>query len=282
MVDKADTRRLALLVPAYDCQTELAATIGGLPDEEPLHVLIVDDGSRPPLIAPACNAIHQVRILRNETNLGIHGALRRGMEVLHAEGFRYAARLDAGDFALPGRFRLQATFLDDHPEVAIVGSSFELVDQEERLLRTAHMPTADAEIRRFKLLRHGLSHPSVMLRVDAVVEVGNYRDAYPCAEDLDLFLRLMQLYSVANLREVLTRKVEHAKSITVRRRRQMILSTIRLQLRYFRAACWADWAGLAKSVSQLLVSRSLFERLKLRYVRGATVAHEMRPSARGG
>ena len=208
--------------------------------------------------------------------------MRRGIEALQAAGYAYAARLDAGDFALAMRFRLQKDFLDDHPEVAVVGSAFELVDEQGGLLCTAHMPTDDAAIRRFKLLRLGLSHPAVMLRVDAVVDVGNYGDGYPCAEDLDLFLRLMRRYQVANLPQVLTRKVEHAKSITVRRRRRMILSTIRLQLRDLRATCWADWAGIAKSLSQLLLSRSFFERLKLHQMRRATVVQNTRPSAHHG
>jgi glycosyltransferase involved in cell wall biosynthesis len=282
VLNNPDNSRVALLLPAYNCQADLNATIAALPVEEPLFVLIVDDGSTPPLVEPACDAAHQICILRNQRNRGIHGALRRGIQVLHKQGFAYAARLDAGDFALPMRFRLQKDFLDAHPDVAVVGSAFELVDEQGGLLCTAHMPTEDAALRRFKLLKLGLSHPAVMLRVAAVVDVGNYGDGYPCAEDLDLFLRLMQRYAVANLPEVLTRKVEYAKSITVRRRRRMIVSTIRLQFRDLRVSCWADWAGLAKSISQLLVPRSLFEQAKLSYVRKAAAVRQPQPSVHGG
>lgn len=267
MVDEAGSRRVALLMPAYNCQADVNASIGELPSEEPLHVLIVDDGSTPPLVAPPCHPVHSVHILRNEVNLQIHGALRRGMEVLHAEGFRYVARLDAGDFALPKRFLLQKEFLDAHPEIAVVGSTIELVDESGGLLSIYRPPLSDSVMRRFKLLREALSHSAVMLRAEAVIAVGNYRDCYPCAEDLDLFLRLMQRFKLANLQQVLTRKVEHAKSITVRRRRQMVISTIRLQLAHLRPGCWADWAGVAKSVSQLLMPRSVFEGLKLRSMR---------------
>ena len=93
--------KVALLVPAYNCQEDLNASIRDLPVEEPLHILVVDDGSMPPLVAPPCDPLHSVEIVRNEVNLKIHGALRRGMEVLSARGFAYVARLDAGDFALP-------------------------------------------------------------------------------------------------------------------------------------------------------------------------------------
>ncbi|HYN39008.1 MAG TPA: glycosyltransferase [Rhodospirillales bacterium] len=219
-------------------------------------------------------------MVRNESNLGIHGALRRGMQILHAEGFAYVARLDAGDFALPMRFRLQKEFLDRHPDTAVVGSAFERADDDGRLLCTMHAPTTDPAIRRLKILSLCLEHPTVMMRVDAVAAVGNYGDAYPCAEDMDLFLRLMRQYKVANLPEVLTRIVVYENGITVRRRRRMIISTIRLQARDFRAACWADWAGIAKCVSQLLLPRSLFEHLKLIYLRGDP--YRGKPSSAGG
>jgi hypothetical protein len=42
----------------------------------------------------------------------------------------------------------------------------------------------------------------MMLRIDAVRAVGNYRADYRSAEDLDLFLRLMERYDCANLPEL--------------------------------------------------------------------------------
>ena len=190
---------LALLVPAYNCQEQFNATICTLPRELPLRVLIVDDGSGPPLTLPPCDTGHDVRIVRNDKNLGIHGALRRGVELLHAEEIPYVARLDAGDFALPGRFLLQLRFLEARADVAIVGSAWEAVDAQGRLMYVCRPPTEDGDIHRLILLKHCLGHPAVMFRVAAVVQVGNYRDAYPCAEDLDLFLRLTQRYRAANL-----------------------------------------------------------------------------------
>ena len=256
-----------LLVPAYNCQEKLNATISALPPELPLRVLIVDDGSTPPLTLPHCDTGHDVSIVRNEKNLGIHGALRRGVELFHAEEIPYVARLDAGDFALPGRFLLQLRFLEEHADVAIVGSAWEAVDEQGRLMYVCRPPTEDADIRRLITLRTCLMHPAVMFRVAAVIRVGNYRDLYPCAEDLDLFLRLIQRYRAANLAEVFTRYEISSQSISLSRRRQMSLSTIRLQWSYLRAECWADWAGLAKSLTHLMLPRSTVEQLKsfLRY-----------------
>lgn len=251
-----------LLVPAYNCQEQLNATISALPSELPLRVLIVDDGSMPPLILPHCETGHDLRILRNEKNFGIHEALRRGIERFHAEEIPYVARLDAGDFALPGRFLLQLRFLEEHADVAIVGSAWEAVDEQGRLMYVCRPPTEDADIRRLMTLKTCLLHPAVMFRVAAVVRVGNYRDLYPCAEDLDLFLRLIQRYRAANLADVFTRYQVSSQSITGSRRRRMSQSTIRLQWSYLRTESWADWAGLAKSLTHLTLPRERVEQLK--------------------
>lgn len=264
---------IGLLVPAYNCQEKLNATISALPSELPLRVLIVDDGSKPPVNLPHCAGGHQIRIIRNEKNLGIHGALRRGVEVFHAEKVHYVARLDAGDVALPGRFLRQLRFLEEHEDVAIVGSAWEAVDEQGRLMYVCRPPTEDADIRRLMTLRTCLLHPAVMFRVAAVVRVGNYRDLYPCAEDLDLFLRLIQRYQAANLAEaftqveVCTRHEVSSHSISLSRRRQMSLSTMRLQWSYLRPGCWADWVGLAKTLTHLALPRSTVEQVKswLRY-----------------
>jgi hypothetical protein len=51
-------------------------------------------------------------------NGGIERALEAGIDALAARGFRYAARIDAGDLAAPQRLAKQRAYLDAHPRVA--------------------------------------------------------------------------------------------------------------------------------------------------------------------
>lgn len=271
----AASPKVALLVAAHNCQDELNASIRELPVDEPLHILIVDDGSTPRLLAPPCDPLHVVELVRNKVSRTQHGALRRGVAMAAARGFAYVARLDVGDLALAGRFRLQREFLDGHPEVAVVGSACQRI--EDGRVRALHFPPTDAQIRRFVVLREQLCPGAVMMRVGAVIAVGNYRGCYPCAEDLDLFLRLMNRFKAANLQEVLIRKGEGGGGSTAGQRRQMIASVIRLQLAHLRAACRPDWAGLATVLGDRLMPHRLLERLKRRLPRpheadGARVA----------
>jgi hypothetical protein len=61
-----------------------------------------------------------------------------------------------------------------------------------------------------------LAHPAVMMRRDAVLAVGGYREAYRHAEDYDLWLRMAERYRMANLpdRLLLYRQHEAKHSFT--------------------------------------------------------------------
>ena len=108
-------------------------------------------------------------------------------------------------------------------------------------------------------MRSPLVHPSVMLRVDAVLAVGNYRVQYPAAEDLDLFLRLMERYERANLPELGLYYELNEGGISATKPRRQIVSTLCLQLRYLN---WRDWAGVAKSALHLVTPYRTLQKVK--------------------
>ena len=118
------------------------------------------------------------------------------------------------------------------------------------------------QLRRERLLRSPMAHPSVMLRIDAVLAVGNYRAQYRAAEDLDLFLRLMARYECANLPETGLYYELNEGGISATKRRRQIVSTLRLQARYLNVLNWRDWAGLAKSLLHFVTPYRMLQRIK--------------------
>lgn len=238
---------VAVLMPAYNGQADVERTLASFVEDATIYALIVDDGSTPPIIAPAVRGMH-IEILRMPKNGGIERALEAGIDALAARGFRYAARIDAGDLAAPMRLAKQRARMEASPTLAALGTWTQVVKRngEPAFMLT---PPADARtLRRTRFLRSPLVHPSVMLRIDAVLAVGNYRAAYPAAEDLDLFLRLMARYDCANLPELGLYYEMNEDGISATKRRRQIVSTLRLQARYFDVLNWRDWAGLAKTL----------------------------------
>ncbi|HKR38059.1 MAG TPA: glycosyltransferase [Paraburkholderia sp.] len=254
---------VAVLMPAYNGQADVDRTLASFSEDARIHVLIVDDGSTPPIVAPTLPNM-SIEVLRMPQNGGIERALQAGIEALAARGFRYAARIDAGDLAAPGRLAKQRAYLETHPPVAGLGMWTQVVSRDGAPLFMLTPPTEPNAIRRVRFLRACFVHPSMMLRVDAVLAVGNYREAYKAAEDLDLFLRLMQRYDCANLPELGLYYELNEGGISATKRRRQIVSTLRLQLRYFNVLNVCDWLGLAKNLLHFVTPYRTLQRMKKR------------------
>ncbi|MEM5328129.1 glycosyltransferase [Paraburkholderia sp. JHI2823] len=252
---------VAVLMPAYNGQDDVARTLASFDEDATIYALVVDDGSTPPVVAPEVPGMC-VEVLRMPKNGGIERALQAGIEALAARGFRYAARIDAGDLAAPQRLAKQRARMDAEPALAALGTWTQVVNRAGEPLFMLR-PSADAHtLRRTRLLRSPLVHPSVMLRVDAVLAVGNYRVQYPAAEDLDLFLRLMERYECANLPELGLYYELNEGGISATKRRRQIVSTLRLQLRYLNVLNWRDWAGIAKSLLHFVTPWRTLHKMK--------------------
>jgi len=154
--------------------------------------------------------------------------------------------------------------MESHPQVAGLGMWTQVVTREGKPLFMLTPPAEPEQIRRLRFFRSCLAHPSMMLRIDAVRAVGNYRAAYPSAEDLDLFVRLMERYDCANLPELGLYYELNEGGISATKRRRQVSSTLRLQLRYFNAANPYDWLGLAKNLLHLVTPYRALQQVKRR------------------
>jgi glycosyltransferase involved in cell wall biosynthesis len=261
---------VAVLLPAYNGQADVERTLASFSEDDArVHVLIVDDGSTPPIIAPALPNL-KIEVLRMPQNGGIEKALQTGIDALAERGFRYAARIDAGDLSVPYRLAKQRAHLEANPQVAGLGMWTQVVTRAGKPLFMLTPPAAPAAIRRLRFYRSCLAHPSMMLRIDAVRAVGNYRADYRSAEDLDLFLRLMERYDCANLPELGLYYELNEGGISATKRRGQVASTLRLQLRYFNALNPYDWLGLAKNLLHLVTPYRTLQAVKRRlYAPGA-------------
>ncbi|CAB3711560.1 hypothetical protein LMG22037_04092 [Paraburkholderia phenoliruptrix] len=252
---------VAVLMPAYNGQADVDLTLASFSERALVHVLIVDDGSTPPIVAPALPNL-QIEVLRMPVNGGIERALEAGIDALAQRGFRYAARIDAGDRSVPQRLAKQRAYMEAHPQVAGLGMWTQVVTRAGEPLFMLRPPAEAAQIRRLRFFRSCLAHPSMMLRIDAVRAVGNYRAKYRSAEDLDLFVRLMERYDCANLPELGLYYELNEGGISATKRRRQVVSTLRLQLRYFNVANPYDWLGLAKNLLHLVTPYRALQRVK--------------------
>ncbi len=170
------------------------------------ELIAIDDGSAddgPARIAGRPGIVHL-----STGGCGLVGALRRGLDAARG-GF--VARMDGDDVCLPGRLARQVELLQSDERIGICGTRVEgfpadaVGEGMRRYIAWQNQLVTPEDHRRELFIESPLCHPSVMLRRDALDEVGPWRDVgWP--EDYDLWLRIEAAgWKLAKVPEVLLR-----------------------------------------------------------------------------
>ena len=166
--------------------------------------LIVDDGSTDctaNTIQKYAGRDNRIRIVKNLVNMGLTRSLNLGLR--KAEG-KYIVRMDADDLALPERLQVQYDFLQAHPEVGLVSSCFDIIDQQGVRIKTECYGFTPEDLFYRMHFSNPIAHSSVMFRRDLVVEMGGYDEACQVAQDYELWSRLIKKTQFFLIPRVLT------------------------------------------------------------------------------
>jgi glycosyltransferase involved in cell wall biosynthesis len=164
--------------------------------------IIIDDGSKDDSLAQLKSiADPRIRLIEQE-NRGLVAALNRGIQ--HATG-QYIARMDGDDRCEPDRFATQVRYLDNNPDIALVGGSIATMDETGNpLAPCVRFPQTHEQIwAGIGRLPWVFCHPAVMYRRAAAMNVGLYKPDFAHCEDTEFFARLMTRYRAANLPQVM-------------------------------------------------------------------------------
>ncbi|MDP9190087.1 MAG: glycosyltransferase [Acidobacteriota bacterium] len=212
---------VSVILPVWNGERFLAEAVESVLAQtfEAIELLIVDDGSTDatPEIADAfAQRDRRVQVIRLE-HCGIADALNAG--IAEAQG-RYVARMDADDISHPSRLAIQIAYLDANSDCVAVGSAVEVIDESGDFVGTRTFPRGHAEITHKMIhgLANALAHPTVVTRTDALRSVGGYRHDRVPSEDLDLWIRLSRIGTLANMSDRLLRYRRHRDTVSVRER----------------------------------------------------------------
>jgi glycosyltransferase involved in cell wall biosynthesis len=209
-----------VVVPVFNAANHLAEAIESLFAQtfRDFELVVVDDGSTDNStdILARYRSDPRLVLLSHRTNSGVTFAATTGCR--RAQG-RYIARLDADDVAHPDRLAKQVAYLDEHRDVALLGSAAIFTDEAGREFARFAYPATHDEIRDRLETASAFVHSTVMMRRDAFESVGGYRLS-PSGEEYDLWLRLVERFRAANLADFLVRYRVHGTQLTARRLRE--------------------------------------------------------------
>ena len=205
--------KVSVVSTVYNGEPYFDRAVPGILEQrfDDFEFVLVDDGSTDGSVALLHELARRDGRVRVFTpgRLGAAAAYNYGVEQAAGE---YIARQDFDDRSYPDRLRLQAAYLDAHPDVGVVGGSYLLVDERrgERYVRT---PPADHQAIVHAMARYvPIAHTTAMFRRAAWSAAGGY----PLVNnliDLRFYLRVAKLgWRFANLPEVVGEHYVHDAS----------------------------------------------------------------------
>lgn len=167
--------------------------------------IIVNDGSTDTTAEVLQRYAQQDSRLRivDQVNRGLTAALQHGCALVRA---RYIARCDAGDWYAPQRLERQLSVLENHPDVVAVGGAGERVGPGGEYLFTDRRQASPAVITQLLKQANGaITHATAMFRTVVYQQVGGYRKEFQFAQDIDLWLRMVEHGLLAEVPEMICR-----------------------------------------------------------------------------
>jgi hypothetical protein len=155
----------------------------------------------------------RVKILRSQES-GLVSSLYFGAS--HALG-TYIARMDSDDISFSWRLRSQVEYLEDNPQVSVLGTQIELMcEHGASMKRVSKYPRRLRGGMTFKTMKCQIAHPTVLMRKRALLSAGGYRYFFPGsgAEDFDLWNRILRIGEIHNLTNVMLLYRVHGDQIS--------------------------------------------------------------------
>ena len=133
---------ISILLPAYNASRWLDACLSSLLAQSfsSFEIIVVDDGSTDgtaDAVLSFAMADARVHLHRMPVNQGIVRALNYGLALCKGD---FVARMDADDVAIRDRLLKQHSFLMQRPDVDLIGSQVESIDEEGRVLGLSRQP----------------------------------------------------------------------------------------------------------------------------------------------
>lgn len=195
--------KVSVVMSVYNCEQYVGETIQSIIDQtfSDWEFIIINDCSKD-RSAEVIRKFHDERIIfiDNKENRGQSANLNYGISIAKGE---YIARTDHDDISYPTRFEKQVKYLDEHPEIVLLGTAMR--NMSENTVKDVELVPADTpdEVGFVETYVDIFPHSSFMIRKKAMLENDIWYENYSYAEDYSLQLKMMTVGKIFYLHEYL-------------------------------------------------------------------------------
>ena len=249
--------RVSVIIPTYNSATFLPETIESVLAQtyEDYEIIVVDDGSTDStkeVLDPYSDKIKYIY----QQNHGAGSARNTGIK--HSQG-EYIAFLDADDIWLPEKLHIQANYLDNNPEIAMVYSQSLRISVGGKSLskksRDRNLPSGEVFNKLF-LRNFILTCTAVMVRKRVLNTIGLFNESLITSEDWDLWLRIAREFKVSGIGKYLCKRRQLSESLS--RNREIVYKSRRLVIEQHYKSSQGSDRPIAPALYKKALARLLY------------------------
>lgn len=222
---------VSIVLPCYNGAGFLAQSIDSviLQTYTDWELIIVNDCSKDNSLAimqEYANRDSRIRIINNEYNLKLPGALNKGF---HEAKGKYLTWTSHDNRMAPTMLEEFVSYLDNNPEKGLVTAcyaAFNLKTGEQ--LYEVHHPDPQLHLPLFNCVCYAF-----MYRREVLETVGDYDTTLFLVEDYDYWVRIWQKYPVGKIYKVLYYTGVGDDTLTLSRKKEIAQKLVEMRLRYF-------------------------------------------------
>lgn len=163
---------------------------------------------------------NRIKYYKNDKNLGISRSRNKLIDLANGE---YLAVMDHDDISLPERFKKQVEYLDEHPDVGVVGSTYKNINGSKI---TAN-PIDNNNVKIALTAACAVCHPASMIRKSVLIDNNiHYEEEFSPAEDYALWCRLIPFTNFHNIDEILFQYRNYMANTTHKQKNKMQQATL--------------------------------------------------------
>lgn len=229
--------KCAILISLYNAEKTLDKTFESLQAQtwQDFRIIAINDCSKDNTLVLLEKwqeefGMETFLLINNERNIGLTKSLNKGLSQINEP---YTARIDADDTWDTTKLEKQISHLEKHPQCGIIGTWYKNISSKGTTKNTP--PVKNIDIKKSIFQRNPFAHSCVVFRTDLVKKVGCYDESVRYGQDYDLWLRLFQKASFANIPEFLcSRNIEGTLTSSGKNQRAQMFQCARTQLKYLK------------------------------------------------
>jgi len=212
---------ISVILPVYNDEEYVDGAIQSILNQTGVsfELIIVNDGSTDKSrdVIQTYAECENVQIITHDGNRGLASALNSGIEAASGD---YIARQDADDRSVPGRLQTQYEYLTENTGTDLFSTGTFVISEEGNNIGSfSPPPNLEEALKNYNPIVHG----SVIIRAQALRNIGGYDPFFNYRQDYELWTRLCeQGYTLGGIPEKLYELRRSSDPVSVDKQREKI------------------------------------------------------------